>query len=104
MQLQPMMTQEQTNLIFDLTHQKLETDLVVAELDIRMRRVVIEEEAKLRRELMVKELEAQVAAIVAAATASVAAPQRRLLIEENDITGEVPLKVMSIIFRFAGLP
>ncbi len=98
------MTQEQTNLIFDLTRQKLKADLAAAELDARVRRVAAEEEAKLRRELMVKESEARIAAAVTAAAAPVAAPQRKLLTEEDDITGEIPPKVMSIILRFVGLP
>ncbi len=67
------MMQEQTNLIFDLICQKLEADLAAAELDARVRRMAIEEEAKLRRELMVKELEARVAAAIAIATVAVAA-------------------------------
>ncbi len=103
-QLQPTMTQEQTNLIFDLTRQKLEADLAAAELDARVRRVAVEEEAKLRRELMVKESEARIAAAVAAATAPMAASQRKSLTEEDDITGKVPPEVMSITLHFAGLP
>ncbi len=103
-QLQPTVTQEQTNLIFDLTCRKLEADLAVAELDARVRRVATEEETKLRQELMVIELEVRVGAAVANAAAPVAAPQRRLLTEEDDITGEVPPEVMSITFCFAGLP
>lgn len=67
------MMQKQINLIFDLICQKLEVDLVAAELDARVRRVVVEEEAKLRQELMVKKSEAQVAAAVIAATTLVAA-------------------------------
>lgn len=74
-------------------------------------------EARLRRELMVKKSEARVAASVAAAiaatsaTAMAAAPvapagaqARSSMADEDDITGEIPLEVMSIIFRFAGLP
>ena len=95
-QLQPTMTQEQTNLIFDLTRRKLEAELAAAELDVRVRRVAAEEEAKLRRELMVKESEARVAAAIAAAAAPVAAPQRSSLADEDGITGEVPTEVMSI--------
>ncbi len=73
-QLQPTMTQEQTNLIFDLTCRKLEADLAAAELDARVRRVAAKEEAKLRRELMLKESEARIAAAVVAAAAPMAAP------------------------------
>lgn len=88
------MTQEQTNLIFDLTRQKLKAELAAAEADARLRQAAAEAEAKLRRELMVKESETRVAAAVAAATAATAAvPQRRSLAEEDDITCEVPLKV-----------
>lgn len=53
------MTQEQTNLIFDLTRRKLEAELAEAEVDARLRQAAAEEEAKLRRELMVKESEAR---------------------------------------------
>lgn len=51
---------------------------------------------------MVKESEARVATAVATAAAPVAIPQKKL-IEEDDITSEIPLEVMSIILRFAGL-
>lgn len=60
-------------------------------------------EAKFQRELMVKKLETRIAAVVATATATMVAPQRRLLVEENDITGEVPPKVINIILGFASL-
>lgn len=69
-------------------------------------------EAKLRQELIVKESEAWVAASVVAATAAAlpaapAAPARaqarKPMANEDDITGEVPPKVMSITLRFAGL-
>lgn len=65
-----------------------------------------EVEARLRRELVVKESEARVAAAVASAAATTAAaPARRVTTEEeDDITGEVPPEVMSITLRFAGLP
>ena len=90
------MTPEQTDLIFELTRRKLEAEMAAAEV-----------EARLRRELMVKESEARVAASVAAASAATtaAAPARRPMAdEEDDITGEVPTEVMSITLRFAGLP
>ncbi len=66
-----------------------------------------EMEARLRRELMVKESEARVAASVAAASAATtaAAPARRPMTdEENDIIGEVSTEVMSITLWFAGPP
>ncbi len=53
---------------------------------------------------MIKELEAWVAVAIAAAAALMAALQRRLLTDEDNITGEVPPKVMSITLCFAGLP
>ncbi len=65
---------------------------------------------------MVKESEACVTAAVAAASALAAAAlaaaasitagakAQMSTEEEDDITGEVPLKVMSITLRFAGLP
>lgn len=98
----PAMTQEQSQLIFKLTRRKLEAELAAAEV-----------EARLRQELMVKESEARVASSVAAATAATsaappAAPAgaqaRRTIGDEDDITGEVPPEVMSIILQFAGLP
>lgn len=98
------MTQEQTNLIFNLTYQKLKVDLATAELDVRVRRVAAEKEAKLQRELIVEESEARVATAITAAVTPVAAPQRSSLAEEDNITGEVPPKVMSITLYFAGLP
>lgn len=66
-------------------------------------------ETRFRRELMVKESEARVAASVAAAMAAApAAPDgaqaRRPTADEDDITDEVPPKVMSITLRFARLP
>lgn len=98
------MTQEQTNLIFNLTCQKLKVDLATAELDVRVRRVAAEKEAKLQRELIVEESEARVATAITAAVTPVAAPQRSSLAEEDNITGEVPPKVMSITLYFASLP
>lgn len=103
MQLQPTIIQEHTKLIFDFTHRKLETDLAAAELNAKVRRVAVEEEAKLQQELIVKELEAWIATAVAAIAAPVAAPQKRLLTEENNIIGKARPKVMSITLCFAGL-
>ncbi len=63
-----------------------------------------EVEARLRRELMVKESEARVAASVAAASAvtTAAAPARRPMAdEEDDITGEVPTEVIFNLFAEA---
>ncbi len=90
------MTPEQTNLIFRLTRCKLEAEMAAAKV-----------EARLRRELMVKEFEARVAASVAASSAATtaAAPARKPMADEEDnITGEVPTEVMSITLQFAGLP
>ena len=53
------MASEKTDLIFELTCRKLEAEMAAAEV-----------EARLRRELMVKQSEARVAASVAAASAS----------------------------------
>ena len=50
---------------------------------------------------MVEESEACVAA---AAAATIALPQRKIVIEDDDIIGDVPQEVMNITFRFAGLP
>lgn len=63
----------------------------------------MDEEAKFRRKLMVKESDTWVAVAIAAAVAPTAVAQRRSLVEENVITSEVPLEVMSITLRFAGL-
>ncbi len=90
------MTPEQTDLIFELTRRKLKAEMAAAEV-----------EARLTRELMVKESEARVAAPVAAASAPTTAadPARRPMAdEEDDITGEVHTEVKSITLRFAGLP
>ncbi len=76
------MTPEQTDLIFEFTLRKLEAKMAAAEV-----------KARLRRKLMVKESEAQVAASVAAAAA-----RKPIADEEDDITGEVPTDVMSITF------
>ncbi len=90
------MTRDQTDLIFELTRRKLEAEMAAAKV-----------EARLRRELMVKESEARVAALVAAASAATtpAVPaQRPMVDEEDDITVEVPTEILSITLRFAGLP
>ena len=98
-------TQEQNELLFELTRRKLKAELAAEEV-----------KARLKQELMVKESEACVAAVVAAASASAAAvlaaatwttvgaKARMSTAEENDITGKVPPKVTSITSRFAGLP
>ncbi len=90
------MTQEQTDLIFELSRCKLEAEMAAAEV-----------KAGLRRELMVKESEARVAASMAAtsaATTAAALARRPMADEEDDITGEVSTEVMRITFRFEGLP
>ncbi len=87
-QLPLTMTIEQTDFIFELTRRKLEVEMAAAEV-----------EARLRREMMVKEPEARIAASVAAASA-----RRPMAGEEDDITSEVPTKVMSITLGFSGLP
>ncbi len=95
-QVRSTMTPEQTDLIFKLTRRKLEAEMTAAEV-----------KARLRQELMVKKSETRVAASVAAASAATttAAPARRPMADEEDnITDEVPIEVMSITFRFAGLP
>lgn len=51
---------------------------------------------------MIKESEARVATAIATATASMAIPQKKL-IEEDNITSEIPLEVISITLHFAGL-
>lgn len=51
-----------------------------------------------------KESNAWVAAAVAAAMAPTASAHRKLLAEENNITSEVSLEVMSITLCFASLP
>ncbi len=89
------MTPEKTGLIFKLTRSKLETEMAAAEV-----------EARLRRELIVKASKARVAASVAtasAATTAAAPAWRSMADEEDDITGEVSTKVMTIILWFAGL-
>ncbi len=89
------MTPEQNDLIFELTSRKLEVEMTAAEV-----------EDGLRRELMIKESEAQVTASVAAASASTTAAalaQRPMADEEDNIAGEIPTEVMSIGLRFAGL-
>ncbi len=105
------MTQEQNKQIFELICRKLEAELATVEEDARQRRVAVKEESKLRQELMVKELEARVAT---AAVATIAPPAKTIVMEDNDIIGEVhqevmnicevPQEVMNITSRFAGLP
>ena len=90
------MTPEQTDLIFELSRRKLEAEMVAAEV-----------KSGLRRELMVKESEARVAASMAAtsaATTAAALAWRPIGDEEDDITGDVSIEVMRITFRFEGLP
>ncbi len=87
------MTPEQTDLIFELTRRKLEAEIAAAEV-----------EARLRRELMVKEPEARVAASVAAASAAntaAALARRPMADKEDDITGEVPTEVIFNLFAEA---
>ncbi len=75
------MTLEQTNLIFKPKRRKLEKEMEAAEV-----------EARLKQELMVKESEARIAALVAAASAAtnVALPARRPIANDNDdITSEI---------------
>ncbi len=90
----PMIT-EQTDCNLELTRCKLEADMTAVEVETR-----------LRRDQMVKESEARVAASVSAASTATtaAAPARRPMTDrEEDITGKVPTEVMSITLRFAGL-
>ncbi len=87
------MTLEQTDIIFELSCRKFEAEMEAAEV-----------EARLRRELMVKESETRVAASVAAASAATtaAAPARRPMADkEDDITGEVPTEVIFNLFAEA---
>ena len=86
------MTQEQNELLFELTCRKLEAELAAAEV-----------EARLKWELMVKEFEARVAAEVAAASTTAGTQARMSTAEEDDITGEVPPEVTIITLRFAGV-
>ncbi len=89
------MTLEQIDLIFELTRRKLEAEMAAAEV-----------EARLKRELMVKESEARVAASMAAASAATtaAAPARRPMAdEEHNITGEVLNEVISITCKVVNL-
>ncbi len=63
---------EQTNVIFELTCCKLKAEMAAVEV-----------EAKLRRESIVKESKARVAAAMASVTAiTMAAPARRITMEE----------------------
>lgn len=60
-------------------------------------------EVKLRRELIVKELVIWVAVAIAVTAVFVTVLQKRSLIEEDNITGKIPSKVMSITFCFVSL-
>lgn len=62
-------------------------------------------EAKLRQELMIKDLEDRVVALMVVVTAAAApASARRLLVDEEDeITSKVPPKVLSISLHFTDL-
>ena len=97
------MSQEQTNFIFELIYQKLKAELALAGLNAIIRRIVVKKERKLWWELILKELNTWVAAIIATATAPIAAAQKKSLAEKDNITDKIPLKVMSITFCFAGL-
>lgn len=84
--------------LFEPIYRKLKAELAGAEV-----------EARLRRKLMVKKSKARIVAVVAvvttlAALTNAGAKARRLTAEEDIITNEVSSKVMSITFRFAGLP
>lgn len=91
------MTPKQTNLLFKFICCKLKTEIVAAKVETR-----------LRRELMIKKSKAYIATSVATAiTATAAAPAKAQAwnskVKKNNITSEVPFKVISIIFRFVGL-
>ncbi len=91
------MTQEQNELLFELTRRKLEAELAAVEV-----------EARLRRELMLKETEARIAAAVTAASAAAAsttsgAQARMSTAGEDHIISEAPPEVTSITLQFAGL-
>ena len=95
------MTQEQNQLIFELTQQMLKVKL--AEVEIKVR---------LGQELLMKELKAWIAAsMIAAMTAALAALSTVLdraltwgtIVDENDITNKFSFKVMSITKWFTGL-
>ena len=89
------MTPGLTDLIFELTCRNLEAEMSGAEV-----------EARLRRELIVKESEVRVMASLTAASAATttAAPARRPIAdEEDDITDEFTTEFMSITLQFAGL-
>ncbi len=88
-------TPEQTDFIFEFTRRKLEAEMAAAEV-----------EARLSRELMVKESKARNAASVTAASAATTAAawaRRPMAGEEDDITIEVSTEVMNITCRFERL-
>lgn len=62
-----------------------------------------EKETKLQQKLIVKKSDAQVAIAITFALPSIATTQIKLLAKKNNIIGEVFLKVINIIFCFAGL-
>lgn len=65
------MTKDQTNIIFDLTYWKFETELGAAKLDLITRWVAAEKEVKLWQKFIGKKSETQVAiAITVAAVAT----------------------------------
>lgn len=67
--------------------------------------MVVELETKLKWELMMKKLEVYIKVVVisVAATTATALAWKFTMEKENDIMGEISLKVISIIFWFAGL-
>ena len=87
----PPMTQEQNELFFELTRRKLKAELAAVEV-----------EARLRRELMLKETEARIAAAVAAASTTSGAQARMSTAGEDHIISEAPPEVTSITLQFAG--
>ena len=96
MQVPSSMTPDQNEQIFELMRQKLTAEVATTE-----------GKAILEWELMKKESDACIADSTAAATA--AGPggstiQRKTLLENDDIIGEVPLEVSNISLHFAGLP
>ncbi len=94
------MTQVQKEQIFELTRRKLEAEFATAEKNARQKRMAVEEESKLRQEPMVKESEASV---TAAAAATIAPSPRKIVMEDDNIIGEVPQEVMNITLCFASL-
>lgn len=80
-------TLKQAGVIFKVTRHKLEFELYAAKVL-----------ASLRQELMIKESEAQIADLMAAATAAVGPTQvwMSLIDEENEIISKVSPKVLNI--------